>query len=590
MKALLVALNAKYIHSNPAVYSLKAYAEKQFDCDGDLRSFQKSDIEIAEYTINQPFLGILTDIYRRKADVIFFSCYIWNIRESEQLAEEIGKIMPDIDIWFGGPEVSYNSKDILEKFNNIKGVIKGEGEETFYQILKAYEKKERNFDDNLILIKGIVFRKNTDEIEETLNREYMDLSLVPFLYNGTDGYGEKMETFENRIIYYESSRGCPFRCSYCLSSIDKKLRFRNIDMVKAELGYFLKNNVPQVKFIDRTFNCNHERAAEIWRFLKENDNGITNFHFEIAGDILSSYEIKLIKTMRAGQIQLEIGVQSTNGETLREINRPMDFEKLSETVNLIKQGNNVHIHLDLIAGLPFEGYKRFSDSFNDVFLLRPHQLQLGFLKVLKGSPMKENSLRYGLKFTSSPPYEVLETKWISYDEIIKLKGIEDMVEIYYNSGQFSNTIEVLLKFFETPFQLFESLASWHEENNLEMINVSRKGRYENLIKFISSQDIKVHGQIEDMIIIDYYMRENAKNRPDFFRKSEVERSFEKKFYGEEAKNHRYLKGKEFNTDDSRVLRKLTHMEKIGDKYYLFNYEKRNPMDNNAEVMEVKKYW
>lgn len=361
-------------------------------------------------------------------------------------------------------------------------------------------------------------------------------------------------------------------------------------MVKAELGYFLKNNVPQVKFIDRTFNCNHERAAEIWRFLKENDNGITNFHFEIAGDILSSYEIKLIKTMRAGQIQLEIGVQSTNGETLREINRPMDFEKLSETVNLIKQGNNVHIHLDLIAGLPFEGYKRFSDSFNDVFLLRPHQLQLGFLKVLKGSPMKENSLRYGLKFTSSPPYEVLETKWISYDEIIKLKGIEDMVEIYYNSGQFSNTIEVLLKFFETPFQLFESLASWHEENNLEMINVSRKGRYENLIKFISSQDIKVHGQIEDMIIIDYYMRENAKNRPDFFRKSEVERSFEKKFYGEEAKNHRYLKGKEFNTDDSRVLRKLTHMEKIGDKYYLFNYEKRNPMDNNAEVMEIKKYW
>lgn len=597
MKVLLAALNAKYIHSNLAVYSLRAYGEKFLGISkegGD--SEEDTFIEIAEYTINQPVMKILKDIYERKADLVLFSCYIWNIRMIKQLVEDFSKVAPDIDIWLGGPEVSYNSADILKKYSGIKGIIKGEGEETFCDILRAYGDRNEDRDKNrekaedrdrtLAMIRGIDFRTDRGEIQENGQREYMDIDELPFLYSRPGSHKDMLEDFENRIIYYETSRGCPYRCSYCLSAVNQKPRFRKLDKVKEELGYFLKSGVSQVKLIDRTFNCRHDRTMEIWKFLKENDNGVTNFHFEITGDILSKEEIELLNTMRAGQLQLEIGVQSVNPYTLKAINRAVDFDKLSEAVRRIRVKDNVHIHLDLIAGLPFEDYDSFKRSFNSVFFLKPHQLQLGFLKVLKGSPIEKECERYGLKFTAMPPYEVLESKWLSYSQIVSLKGVEEMVEIYYNSGQFENSLAVLLEHFPSPFDFFEDLSEWYASEGLELMNISRNGRYESLLKFSGQMGLAAEESLRKAMVKDYYLRENAKNRPEFFGESEVERSFEKSFYREEAEFHRYLKGGRFSTDQPRVLRKLTHMEKIDGVYYLFDYENRNPMNNNARMIEI----
>ena len=284
-------------------------------------------------------------------------------------------------------------------------------------------------------IKGISYRKHDGEIEENQWREIMDLSKVPFVY-------EDMDEFRNKIIYYETSRGCPFSCSYCLSSVDKCLRFRDLKLVKKELQFFLDNEVPQVKFVDRTFNCKHDHALEIWRYIAENDNGITNFHFEISADLLNEEELALLGTMREGLVQLEIGVQSTNPKTIGEIKRTMRFEKVSDAVKRVNAGRNIHQHLDLIAGLPYEDYESFGKSFNDVYALSPEQLQLGFLKVLKGSYMEEHTEEYGLVYKSLPPYEVLYTKWLSYEDVLKLKRIEEMVEVC-DRGQFSYTLEHL---------------------------------------------------------------------------------------------------------------------------------------------------
>ena len=567
MKILLTAVNAKYIHSNLAVYSLAAYAEARFAGDGE-----RPEIEIAEYTINQPVSRIITDIYMKKPDLIMFSCYIWNRREIEEIVTDLGKVMPDVDIWAGGPEVSFDAADVLERVPALKGVICGEGEEIFFELAKAYQDaelcSERLCDEQLKETTGIVFRDSSGGIEATIPHMPIDLSRAPFPY-------DSLKDFENRIIYYESSRGCPFRCSYCLSSVEKSLRFRSRELVEKELGFFLERRVPQVKFIDRTFNCDRERALKIWRFLKDNDNGITNFHFEIAGDIMD-------------EVQLEIGVQSTNMKTLEEINRPMDFEKLGRVVDRIKSSGNIHLHLDLIAGLPFEDYESFRDSFDDVFALRPEQLQLGFLKVLKGSPIAGKCEEYGLKYTEAPPYEVLETKWISFDELIKLKGVEEMTEVYYNSGQFENTVEVLLEHFDSPFGFFAELALWYGRAGMEMLSFSRNQRYENLLKFgmeiIHAGDVQ---KLRNAMIMDYYLRENVKTRPAFLGEDMVEKRFSKEFYSRESREHRYLSGGRCDTDDPRLLRKLTHIEKTGDDYYLFDYTRRDPMNNNARMIKLR---
>lgn len=594
MKFLLTAINAKYIHSNLAVHSLKSYADYKFaNPEFWPEGRRKPEIEIAEYTINQIMEKVLMDIYRKNPDVVFFSCYIWNRQETEKLIIDLGKIKPDLDIWVGGPEVSFDAAEILEKFPNAKGVIRGEGEEIFFDIISAYMENQvpgstRNksgFDREMMNIRGVDFRDSNKEIIIMPEHDTMDLSDIPFTY-------KTLDEFDHRIIYYESSRGCPFRCSYCLSSVEKNLRFRDVELVKKELQYFLDKKIPQVKFIDRTFNCDQEHAEEIWRFIGENDNGITNFHFEIAADLITSKQLELLSNLRPGQVQFEIGVQSTNEKTLKEINRHMDFEYLSEVVLAIKKLNNIHMHLDLIAGLPFEDITSFRKSFNDVFSLRPEQLQLGFLKVLKGSPMQKKCWEYSLKYTEQPPYEVLETKWISYDDLIRLKMIEEMVEVYYNSGQFVNTIEFLQEKSDDAFGMFESLAQWYDENGFMMLNLSRNQRYENLLKFaeqyIGGTENSKSGEDNLMpaLIRDYYSRENAKNRPAFLGEYKIEKSFAKDFYSMESREHRYLTGERCMVDDPRTLRNLTHLEILGGKCCLFDYTRRDPMNNNAKVIEL----
>ncbi len=571
MKVLLAAVNAKYIHSNLAVYSLRAYA----------RQYQE-EIEIAEYTINQTVDEILMDIYSRQPDVLCMSCYLWNIAYVGQVVTEVPKILPDTKIWLGGPEVSYDAPEVLRKYPGVDGVMCGEGEETFLELMEYWNLQADNGADAALPgIKGIVYRREDGAARENPSRPVLDLSSVPFVY-------EHIEDFKNRIIYYESSRGCPFSCSYCLSSVDKCLRFRDIDMVKKELQFFIDHEVPQVKFVDRTFNCRHDYAMEVWTYIKEHDRGITNFHFEVAADLLNDEEVSLIRSMRPGLIQLEIGVQSANEETVREIRRTMKLEKVSDRVGQIKDAGNVHQHLDLIAGLPYEGYESFTRSFDIVYAMKPEQLQLGFLKVLKGSLMHEEAEEYGLVYQERPPYEVLATKWLSYGEIIRLKRIEEMVETYYNSGQFRYTMEYLEQTFPTAFQMYEALAEYYEENGLFGVQHSRIARYEILSRFISGHTGEGGAEKkewQEWLTLDLYLRDNVKNRPAFLAENQVTKEEAAAFYKAEAQKRHYLAG--YEGYDSRQMRKMTHLERLKGKLLVFDYRKKNPLTGDAVVREVK---
>ena len=573
MKIVLTAINAKYIHSNLAVYSLRAYATPY-----------KDEIEIVEYTINQQLDDILIDIYKRKPDILCFSCYIWNLTYVEELIREVKKIFPNLPIWLGGPEVSYDAKEVLMRLPEVTGVMLGEGEETFLELLHYYHAEE----NALSQIAGIAYRDEEGNIHENEWRKTIDLSTVPFVY-------QDMSDFKNKIIYYESSRGCPFSCSYCLSSVDKCLRFRDIELVKKELQFFIDQEVPQVKFVDRTFNCKHQHAMEIWTYLMEHDKGITNFHFEVAADLLNEEEIQLIEKMRPGLIQLEIGVQSTNEKTIGEIRRTMKFSEVARIVKRIMGSGNVHQHLDLIAGLPYEDLQSFQKSFDDVYGLHPEQLQLGFLKVLKGSYMEEMKETYGLVYKGRPPYEVLYTKWLSYDDVLLLKMVEEMVEVYYNSGQFAYTLRHLEKEFESPFEMYLELGKYYEEKKLHLVSHTRVARYEILLAFIKEKNIKRGAFYRELLTFDLYLRENVKNRPEFAGEYTVSKEFLNDFYEKEAEERLYLQG--YEKYDKRQLRKMTHIERFqydvlgndGEKkstVLLFDYENRSKLTHQANAIRL----
>ena len=573
MNIVLAAINAKYIHSNLAVYSLRAYAQQY-----------KDEIQIAEYTINQQIDDILMDLYKKKPDILCFSCYIWNLSYVEELVRELGKIFPSVPIWVGGPEVSYDTKDVLERLPEVTGVIFGEGEKTFLEVVEYYHGKDMQLSE----IKGIAYRGEEGEFLQNSWREVMDLSEVPFVYHD-------MADFKNKIIYYESSRGCPFSCSYCLSSIDKCLRFRKLELVEKELQFFIDEEVPQVKFVDRTFNCNHKHAIAMWKYIKEHDKGITNFHFEVAADLLNEEELKLIESMRPGLIQLEIGVQSTNEQTIREIRRTMRFEEVARIVQRINQGENVHQHLDLIAGLPYEGMESFQKSFDDVYRLHPEQLQLGFLKVLKGSYMESQKERYGLVYKSRPPYEVLYTNWLSYEEMMRLKSVEEMVEVYYNSGQFSYCLRKLEEEYASPFVLYQELGRYYENHELHLMSHSRITRYEILLGFVREKHKERERLYRELLTFDLYFRENVKKRPEFAGEHEVSKDWLNAFYETESKEHQYLIG--YEAYDKRQLRKMTHIEKFHydvlgtceekEKFILFDYQNRSRLTHQAAVTEIE---
>lgn len=548
MKILLAACNAKYIHSNLAVYDLKAYSS---DYD--------EHVILREYTINQPKDEILKDIYSSGADVVCFSCYIWNISFVRELIRDLVKILPKTAFWAGGPEVSYDAEKFLTEMPEMTGVMVGEGEKTFHDLLEFYIDGK----DSLEEISGIAYRTG-DKIIHNGWRELMDLSAIPFVY-------EHLEKFENRIIYYESSRGCPFSCSYCLSSIDKKLRFRDLELVKKELQFFLDHRVPQVKFVDRTFNCKHEHAMTIWKYILEHDNGVTNFHFEISADLLREEEMELMSQMRPGLIQLEIGVQSTNPETIRAIHRHMDLKKLEHCVNRVHSFRNIHQHLDLIAGLPYEDYDTFHQSFNDVYQMKPDQLQLGFLKVLKGSLMQKEAEGYGIVYKEKEPYEVLSTNWLTYGEVLKLKMVESMVEVYYNSGQFWHTLEYLVPFEKDAFTFYEKLGSFYEKKGYSEISHSRMRRYEILLEYLQEEtDVPTEVAAQKMLY-DLYLREKLKKRPVF------------------APDQKQYETAVWNYRKNNQVSKTAHIEVFENgTAILFDYEKRDPLSNNAytEVVQL----
>ena len=547
MKILLAACNAKYIHSNLAVYDLKAYSS---DYD--------KEVFLREYTINQPKDEILKDIYGSGADVVCFSCYIWNISFVRELIRDLAKILPETAFWAGGPEVSYDAEKILTEMPEVTGVLVGEGEKTFHNLLEYYIDGKGSLGE----IRGIAYRDG-EEIRHNGWRELMNLSEIPFVY-------QHLEEFENRIIYYESSRGCPFSCSYCLSSIDKKLRFRDLELVKKELQFFLDHKVPQVKFVDRTFNCKHEHAMAIWKYILEHDNGVTNFHFEVSADLLRDEEMDLMAKMRPGLIQLEIGVQSTNPETIRAIHRHMDLDKLERCVDRVHSFRNIHQHLDLIAGLPYEDYDTFHRSFNDVYQMKPDQLQLGFLKVLKGSLMKEEAEKYGIVHKEKEPYEVLSTKWLPYGDVLKLKAVESMVEVYYNSGQFQHTLEYLVPLAKDAFTFYESLGAFYEKKGYSEISHSRMRRYEILLEYLQEEtDVSVEKASQKMLY-DLYLREKLKKRPSFAPDQKV---YETAIWNYRKANH---------------ISKTAHIEVFEDgRAVLFDYERRDPLSNNAYTETIQ---
>ncbi len=638
MKFLLAAINAKYIHSNPGVYSLRAFARTKIP---------GVDIEIGEYTINHQMDLILQDIYRRKPDFIGFSCYIWNVSYIMEIVCDVKKVLPEVEIWLGGPEVSYDAKKVLTREPGVRGIMRGEGELTFTELARAYLKREelcaaggdtesgseaqnqkktlastendqqmkveksetsdrRGLD--LSHIPGITYRTGNGEIVEHGPQRLLSLDEIPFYYDDMAG-------FENRIVYYESSRGCPFSCSYCLSSIDKTVRFRSLALVLPELQFFLDHKVPQVKFVDRTFNCKRDHTLGIWRYLVEHDNGITNFHFEVSADIFDEEELALIGKMRPGLIQLEIGVQSTNPDTIREIHRHMDLVKLKQAVDRVYNYRNTHQHLDLIAGLPYENYESFMRSFDDVYRMRPDQLQMGFLKVLKGSYMEEQVAAYDLKYRGIPPYEVLSTKWLPYSDVIRLKGVEDMVEVYHNSGQFTATMKLLEKKFVRPSEIFTSLAEYYEKNGLTGISHSRLARYEILYKFLEKKEEKQEKQeqstlavekaageerknsteitekmtsptladFRDSLMYDLYVRENIKSRPSFASDQSPYKKEVREFFMAEEEKTQWLT--DYVGFDSRQMAKMAHLEHMEDgTFVLFDYKKRDPLSGNARAV------
>ena len=653
MRFLLCGINAKYIHSNLAIFSLKAYADR--------KKIPEAEIILKEYTINNYVEDILQDLYEEKADVVIFSCYIWNISFVRELAAELKKVSPDVKIWAGGPEVSYAANKFLMENPAFDLIMQGEGEEVFSELIrltvekkcrikdvykqseskkvlswiveKRYSierkqavKEEKDIEDKyfagednvyptnyidmskLQKLQGIAVRDfsgeaalgnaesnigNKTKIINTGFATLMDMDTIPFVY-------EDFHLFEHKILYYETSRGCPFCCSYCLSSVDKTVRFRSLPIVKKELDAFLEAKVPQVKFVDRTFNCNRQRAIDIWSYLVEHDNGITNFHFEISSDLLGEEELELFAKMRPGLIQLEIGVQSTNGETVDAIHRHMDLDKLFHYVDRVHELGNIHQHLDLIAGLPYENYERFGCSFDDLYAHEPDQLQLGFLKVLKGTMMEEEVKKYSILYRNQPPYEVLGTKWLSYDEIILLKGVEELVELYYNSGQYTLTLKYAVPFFESPFRFYEMFSAWYRGKGYHKLNHNRLEKYNILREFLREHiDENERDTLDEIMLYDMYLRENVKGRPAWAKDTAQYKKEWKALYREQGEKL-FPEDVQAGIYDSKRAANQSHIEvfEINIKKFeqsgqvekkqvfcLFDYSRRNPLNRAARTVE-----
>lgn len=566
-KVILAALNAKYIHSNLALRYLSRFQNNN----------QKHHVETMEFTINQRLDFIAEELFRKQPDVVLFSCYIWNVEMLRQLCPILKKIMPDCVIGFGGPEVSYESETFLRENPAVDFVMRGEGELVFTKYL---EHLDAGNPATLGEIESLTYRQG-EEIFSTPQMHPMDLALLPFPYE------DDFSDVQNQIIYYESSRGCPYHCGYCLSSVENGVRFVPLDKVLPDLQKFLDKNVPQVKFIDRTFNCKKSHAMAIWKYLHEHDNGVTNFHFEITADLIDQETIDFLKTVRKGLFQFEIGVQSTNPQTIRAINRNVDFAALSEIVQQIKDGGNIHQHLDLIAGLPYEDYDSFGRSFNDVYALHPEQLQLGFLKVLKGSMLHQKQKEFEIVYHDTAPYEMLTTHELPYADTLRLKYVEEMVETYYNSGRFLNTLAYLVPLYESPFAFFEALSQFWVGENYHYLGLSKMGLFDVLWRFVEQNPKVDKRKLQWEMKFDIALHEKPKKLPAWLTVTNEEQWHDKvfAFYGNPALWQKCLPHYKSNKEAIRQ----THLEVFGDekqKAVLFDYGKRDLL-GNAEYKIMK---
>ena len=567
-KVILAALNAKYIHSNLALRYLSRFQNNN----------QKHHVETMEFTINQRLDFIAEELFRKQPDVVLFSCYIWNVEMLRQLCPILKKIMPDCVIGFGGPEVSYESETFLRENPAVDFVMRGEGELVFTKYL---EHLDAGNPATLGEIESLTYRQG-DEIFSTPQMHPMDLALLPFPYE------DDFSDVQNQIIYYESSRGCPYHCGYCLSSVENGVRFVPLDKVLPDLQKFLDKNAPQVKFIDRTFNCKKSHAMAIWKYLHEHDNGVTNFHFEITADLIDQETIDFLKTVRKGLFQFEIGVQSTNPQTIRAINRNVDFAALSEIVQQIKDGGNIHQHLDLIAGLPYEDYDSFGCSFNDVYALHPEQLQLGFLKVLKGSMLHQKQKEFEIVYHDTAPYEVLTTHELPYADTLRLKYVEEMVETYYNSGRFLHTLAYLVPLYESPFAFFEALSQFWVGENYHYLGLSKMGLFDVLWRFVEQNPKVDKRKLQWEMKFDIALHEKPKKLPAWLTVTNEEQWHDKvfAFYGNPALWQKCLPHYKSNKEAIRQ----THLEVFGDekqKAVLFDYGKRDLLGNaEYQIMET----
>ncbi|MGL4730017.1 MAG: B12-binding domain-containing radical SAM protein [Clostridium sp.] len=569
MKVLLVGVNAKYIHSNLAIRYLKAYTkELEYQC------------ETMEVSINDNIERVISDIIEKKPRVLGFSCYIWNIKFVERIANTVKRIDDTIEIFYGGPEVSYDGKGFLE--NNVgEFLIEGEGEETYKEFIE-YKLREKNGEKvDYENIQGMYIKKN-NEVKYGGRRKLIKMDQIVF------PYGED-EDLENKIVYYEASRGCPFNCKYCLSSTFHGVRFLSIDRVKKELQYFIDKKVRLVKFVDRTFNCNEEFANDIWKYLIDNES-ISKFHFEISADLLREKSIKTLSKAKKGLFQFEVGVQTTNDTVLNNINRHVNFSKIKEKVEELKSLKNIMQHLDLIAGLPGEDFKSFRNSFNDVYEIGPDELQLGFLKLLKGSPMTMEADKWGMKYSKYPPYEVLSTKDISYDELIVLKKVEHMVDKYLNSGKFNNIVKYFNnnKNFETPFDFYYELSKFYDNKGYFKRKISSQDYYKVFLEF-NDEFLKEENEfLKEIIKFDYLIYNKKRGLPLFLNRDD-DKAMERKM-----KEFLLKAGKIENMNEIHIVKFKYNLKeylnlgniKREDFYLAFYNEKDGYMDIELEIGEL----
>lgn len=542
MRVLLSTLNSKYIHTALSLRYLKAYAEGKL---------AESELSIREFTINQSINHILGEIYRERPDVLAMSVYIWNINETLDIVKSLKKVAPEVKVILGGPEVSFEIEKLLEETPEIDYVIYGEGEASFLDLIRTLHSG-----GEIEKVDGVAFRKDGKAVVNKPRKLLETLDEIPPVY------GDDLSEYRDKIIYYESSRGCPFNCKFCLSSTIDGLRFAGLERVKRDMKIFLDANVKQVKFIDRTFNARKDYSREIMEYLYSNDNGTTNFHFEVTAHLIDEDTLQFLSNMPEGLFQFEIGVQSTNEKTIEDVTRTTDFEKLSQAVKRLKALGNIHLHLDLIAGLPYEGYESFRKSFNDVYSLDPDKLQLGFLKLLKGSAMRAEADKHEFKFMDKAPYEVLETKYLSYGDMLRLKDIEEVVEIYGNESDFEKTVKYLIGKYDTPFDFYEDFSDYCRRSGFYDSPKSKLNQYKKLVDFYNYKGLGMADLFRDLLKFDFIRNTKSPNVPDFIKAKSLDylKDAKMKFIRDEANREKYFSN--IPEQDKNKIVRLVHFEEF----------------------------